>query len=72
MQLSISRNFTRTPVRPRSVSRTLICPKAVSTMDVTNVIVGVIAVSLILDVGKTFYNQYKRQQDKKDRNDYLE
>jgi len=40
-------------------------PQAVH-LDATNVIVGIVAVSVIVDVGKTFYAQYQRNQKKEE------
>lgn len=45
----------------RQVQRISVRPKALH-LDATNIIVGVVALSVIVDVGKTFYAQYQRKQ----------
>lgn len=54
----------------RQVKRISVRPKAIQ-LDATNIIVGVVALTVIVDVGKTFYAQYQRNQKKEEESEDL-
>jgi len=60
-----SKLTTQSIKSPKTIKRNLVRPQAVH-LDATNVIVGIVAVSVIVDVGKTFYAQYQRNQKKEE------
>jgi hypothetical protein len=60
--------LTQSIKSPKTIQRTIVRPQAVH-LDATNVIVGIVAVSVIVDVGKTFYAQYQRNQKKEEDTD---
>ena len=65
MLLMKSKITTQSIKSPKTIQRNLVRPKAVH-LDATNIIVGIVAVSVIVDVGKTFYAQYQRNQKKEE------
>lgn len=70
MQLMKS-SLTSKCVQPiRQVKRISVRPNAIQ-LDATNIIVGVVALTVIVDVGKTFYAQYQRNQKKEEESDDL-
>jgi len=66
MQLMKSKIAIKSGIQTKSIRRSnLVRPKAFH-LDATNIIVGIVAVSVIVDVGKTFYAQYQRNQKKEE------